>query len=133
MERNLLDSRLYAMIGEEGFARLVRAFYVRVETDDILGPMYRESAARTGETMADAEARLRDFLIYRFGGPAGYVERRGHPRLRARHTPFSIDQAAADRWLGLMEASMAEAAIPDEAAAALRPFFAQVAGFMINR
>lgn len=133
MDRDLLDTRVYEVIGEEGFARLVRSFYVRVEGDDILGPMYRESASRTGETMADAEARLRDFLVYRFGGPQRYIERRGHPRLRARHTPFAIDQRGAERWVALMDEAMREAAIPAEAAGALRPFFVQVAGFMVNR
>lgn len=133
MSENLLDTRLYEIVGEDGFARLVRAFYARVESDDILGPMYRESAANTGESLADAEARLRDFLIYRFGGPQRYIERRGHPRLRARHTPFLIDRSAADRWLALMEESMQEARLPAGAVAALRPFFAQVAGFMINK
>lgn len=132
MERDLLDTSLYRVLGEEGFARLVRAFYARVETDDILGPMYRESTARTGETMTDAEARLREFLIQRFGGPQRYSAARGHPRLRARHMPFVIDQAGADRWVSLMDAAMAEAEIPAEAAATMRPFFRQVADFMIN-
>ncbi len=132
MDRDLLDTSLYTTLGEEGFARLVRAFYARVETDDILGPMYRESTARTGETMADAELRLRDFLIQRFGGPHRYSAARGHPRLRARHMPFVIDQAAADRWVALMDAAIEEAQIPAVAAGMLRPFFRQVADFMIN-
>ena len=132
MERDLLDTSLYAALGEEGFARLVRAFYARVETDDILGPMYRQSTARTGETLADAELRLREFLIQRFGGPHRYSAARGHPRLRARHIPFVIDKAGADRWVALMDEAMMEARIPPDAAATMRPFFRQVADFMVN-
>ena len=87
------EADIYSIIGEEGFTRLVAAFYRQVPGDDILGAMYPE------EDRAGAEQRLRDFLIYRFGGPQRYIEERGHPRLRARHLPFRINQAARDRWI----------------------------------
>ncbi len=123
---DLLDTKVYAMIGEDGFARLVAAFYSRVAADDILGPMY------PADDMGGAEDRLREFLIGRFGGPPRYVEKRGHPRLRARHSPFRIDRAASDRWVLLMEQALAEARIPAEPAALLRSFFREGAAFMIN-
>ena len=123
---DLLDTRVFEMIGEEGFARLVGAFYRRVRTDDILSPMYPE------KDFAGAEERLRDFLVGRFGGPMRYVERRGHPRLRVRHGRFRIDQAARDRWVSLMEEALAEAGFPPEAAALLRRFFHESATFLIN-
>jgi hemoglobin len=121
------EMKLYEMIGEEGFARLVGAFYRQVPQDDILGQMYPP------EDLAAAEERLRDFLIGRFGGPQRYIERRGHPRLRARHMPFRIDQAARDRWMALMDRAFAEAALPAEAEEFLREFLAQTATFMINQ
>ncbi len=31
------DQTVYAMIGEEGFARLVAAFYAQVRRDDVIG------------------------------------------------------------------------------------------------
>ena len=114
------------MIGEGGFARLVASFYRQVPHDDILGQMYPR------DELAAAEERLRDFLIGRFGGPQRYIERRGHPRLRARHLPFRVDRAARDRWMALMENALAEAALPSEAEAFLREFFSQMATFMIN-
>jgi hemoglobin len=79
-----------------------------------------------------AEIRLRDFLIYRFGGPQRYIEQRGHPRLRMRHMPFQIDQAARNRWMQLMDAAFAEAALPPLAEQMLRSFFDQMSTFMIN-
>ena len=85
------EGSVYAAIGEEGFERLVRAFYAQVPGDDILGPMY------PAHDFEGAEERLRDFLIGRFGGPPRYMERRGHPRLRARHMPFRLDEASRDR------------------------------------
>lgn len=118
---------VYREIGEDGFERLVRAFYARVPADDILGPMYPPA------DMAGAEERLRDFLVGRFGGPMRYVEQRGHPRLRARHAPFVIDQRARDRWMQLMTAALDEVSLPAEADAVLRAFFVATATFMINR
>ena len=121
------DQEVYKLIGEEGFTRLIAGFYRRVAADDILGPMYPE------HDLPGAEERLREFLIFRFGGPQRYIEKRGHPRLRMRHGPFSIDQAARNRWMELMGAAMAEAALPVEAEEVLAAFFDSTATFMINR
>jgi hemoglobin len=120
-------AELYAATGEEGFARLTAAFYSRVATDDILEPMYR------GADLAEAEARLRDFLIDRFGGPERYIEARGHPRLRMPHGRFAIDRAARDRWVQLMSGALEKAKLPAEAEAMLRPFLEATATFLINR
>lgn len=124
---DLTEEQVYARIGEEGFARLVRGFYAQVPNDDILGPMYPP------DELAEAEERLRDFLVGRFGGPQRYVERRGHPRLRMRHMPFAIDQQARDRWMTLMDRALEQAALPDDVSALMRDFLGQVATFMINR
>jgi hemoglobin len=121
------EINVYELIGEEGFTRLVGAFYRQVPHDDILGRMYPLHELQA------AEQRLRDFLIYRFGGPQRYIEQRGHPRLRARHLPFRIDQTARDRWMRLMNNSFAEVALPPEAEMVLRDFFEQMATFMINQ
>jgi hemoglobin len=48
------DNQVYQAIGEEGFERLVAAFYRQIPTDDILGPMY------AGRDMREAEIRIRD-------------------------------------------------------------------------
>ena len=121
------ETDIYAAIGEEGFARLIAAFYRQVPGDDILGPMYPP------DDLAGAETRLRDFLVGRFGGPMRYVEQRGHPRLRMRHAPFPVTPLARDRWMAIMNRALEEAALPAEATAVLREFFAQVATMMINQ
>ena len=105
----------------------MHAFYRQIPDDDVLGPLYR------GRDMAAAEKRLRDFLIYRFGGPESYIEQRGHPRLRMRHMPFVIDEAARNRWIELMQKAMLESKIPPDAAAVLLAFFDSTATFLINR
>jgi len=118
---------VYSQIGEEGFACLIAAFYRQVPGDDVLGPLYPD------KDLAGAEQRLRDFLIYRFGGPERYIEQRGHPRLRARHLPFAIGQEARDRWMQLMNNALQEAALPAESEQMLREFFDHMSTFMINR
>jgi len=121
------EEQVFETIGEEGFERLIRAFYAQVPGDPILGPMYPK------DDLAGAEERLRDFLIGRFGGPQRYVEQRGHPRLRMRHMPFAIDPAARNQWVTLMDRALDEAKLPEEVVALLREFFHGVATFMINR
>ena len=120
------EQEIYSIIGEDGFRRLISAFYRRVPTDEVLGPMYKDRDLR------EAEQRLREFLIFRFGGPGRYIEERGHPRLRMRHAPFSINQPARDRWMTLMNQALAEAAFAPEVEARLRNFFEGTATFMIN-
>lgn len=120
------DHEIYATIGEDGFHRLVAAFYRQVPADDILGPMYPP------HDLDGAEQRLRDFLVGRFGGPPRYMEQRGHPRLRMRHMPFPVTLAARDRWLLLMTRALDEAALPAEVDAFLREFFTQVATMLVN-
>lgn len=123
----LSEAQVFERLGEEGFSRLVAAFYRRVRADDLIGPMYPP------HDWEGAERRLCDFLVYRFGGPDRYIQQRGHPRMRMRHMPFAIGPAARDRWLKLMSEAMTETAVPPEVAAVLTPFFNQVAEHMRNR
>lgn len=118
---------LCAAVGEDAIRTVVASFYRRVPGDDVLGPMY------PAEDMEGAEKRLADFLVYRFGGPETYLEERGHPRLRQRHAPFALDEAAEERWLALMNAALDEAAWPAEQNGSVRAFFAEVARFLRNR
>ena len=121
------DHEVYSAIGEDGFARLISGFYRRVPQDEILGPMYGD------HDLEGAEERLREFLIFRFGGPTRYVENRGHPRLRMRHAPFPIGTAVRDRWVQLMNRALDEARLPEEAEQILRSFFNATATFLMNR
>ena len=118
---------LHEMIGDDGFTRLVSAFYRQIPGDDILGPIY------PADDLAGAEQRLRDFLIFRFGGSPRYIEQRGHPRLRQRHLPFPVDQRARDRWVSLMARALAEIQLPAQAEQMLGEFFSDTATFMMNR
>ena len=120
-------SQLHDTLGEPLIRRLVTAFYQRVREDDLIGQMYPP------DDWAGAEKRLADFIVYRFGGPPVYLEARGHPRLRARHFPFSIGVPERDRWLELKGQAMREVEVPEETAPLVAMFFAQVADSMRNR
>ena len=121
------ESFVRAQMTGDDFRRLTAAFYRRVRTEDVIGPMYPP------DDIAGAEQRLADFLCFRLLGDQKYIEERGHPRLRMRHAPFSIGIAERDRWLALMEDAMTETAVPELSAAVLRALFRQVADFMRNR
>jgi hemoglobin len=120
------EGEIYGQIGEEGFARLVAAFYRQVPGDDVLGPMY------PADDLPGAEERLKDFLVGRFGGPQRYIEQRGHPRLRMRHLPFKLDQRARDRWVSLMDRALEEAQLPKESNDLLCAFFHHMSTFLMN-
>ncbi|WLD15446.1 globin [Planctellipticum variicoloris] len=117
---------VYDALGEEGLARLVAAFYRQIPADDLLGPLYPP------DDLAGAEQRLRDFLVYRFGGPDRYIQERGHPKLRIRHVGFAINRTVRDRWMQLMNAALDESGTPPAAATAIRKFLDEAATFLIN-
>ena len=122
-----MESVIVEALGETGIREMVAAFYRRVRGDDLIGPMYPDG------DWEGSEARLADFLLFRFGVSDAYTQKRGHPRLRMRHMPFSIGEAERDRWLQLMGEAMVEVGFEGEVHETLTAFFAQVADFMRNR
>ncbi|MBC7819844.1 MAG: globin [Planctomycetaceae bacterium] len=119
-------SSVCAAIGEDGIRRVVAAFYRQIPNDDLLGPLYPP------QDLAEAETRLREFLIFRFGGPDRYLHQRGHPRLRMRHAPFQISQNVRDRWVTLMDRALIEAELPASTAAIMQSFLHHTATFLLN-
>ena len=122
----MTEELIFATQGEEGFAQLTKAFYRRVREDELIGPMYPD------QDWVGAEERLREFLLFRFGAVTSYLEKRGHPRLRARHMPFRIGIAERDRWVLLMGEAIEEVVADAGVRDALMEFFAQVADFLRN-
>jgi hemoglobin len=112
--------------GEPTFRKLVSGFYAGVATDPLLRPIYPE------EDLGPAAERLTLFLIQYWGGPNTYSQRRGHPRLRMRHAPFSIGPAERDAWLGHMRRALDRLGLPPEQAARLWDYLERAAQFMVN-
>lgn len=73
------------------------------------------------------------FLCGWLGGPSHYVERFGHPRLRARHLPFSIGISERDQWLACMAQAMRELDIDPALSDRLAEAFHGTADWMRNR
>lgn len=112
--------------GETFFVDLVERFYVLVESDPILRPMYPAD-------LEPGKRHLALFLSQYFGGPATYSQERGHPRLRARHMPFPIGKAERDAWLNHMLASLGQFDLPQPVQQAMADYFEDAATFMINQ
>ena len=116
-----------AVGGEEVFHRIVARFYEEVAKDEILLPLYPEQP-----DLGSAEERLRLFLMQYWGGPHTYGERRGHPRLRMRHAPFSIGPLERDAWLRCMRIAVDEADLSDQHRRQLWAYLEMAANSMMN-
>ncbi|GEB50957.1 globin [Streptomyces cacaoi] len=112
--------------GEETFRRLARRFYEGVAEDPLLRPMYPE------EDLGPAEERLALFLMQYWGGPRTYSEQRGHPRLRMRHAPFTVNRAAHDAWLRHMRDAVDSLELPAPLEKKLWDYLVYAAGSMVN-
>lgn len=110
------------------FERLVDRFYQGVRTDPVLIPLYPDEVDLTG-----ARRRLTLFLVQYWGGPTTYLEERGHPRLRARHSPYSIGNLERDRWLAHMRTAIDGADAPAAAKERLHAYMTMAADAMRNR
>lgn len=90
--------------GESGVRKLVDRFYdLMDETPEAWGIRKLHP-----ESLAGSRDKLFWYLCGWLGGPQLYVERFGHPRLRARHLPFTIGAAERDQWMLCMRQAMQE-------------------------
>jgi hemoglobin len=120
----------YALLGGEQAVRaLVERFYDLMD----LEPAYSAIRKLHAADLAHAREKLFLFLSGWLGGPSLYIERYGHPMLRARHLPFPIGIAERDQWMACMEQAMVEVGVPDDLRRRLRQAFHQTADWMRNR
>jgi len=81
----------------------------------------------------EAEDKLFMFLSGWLGGPALYIEKYGHPRLRQRHIHFAIGEAERDQWMLCMTRALDELDIDNALKMNLTDAFYKTADFMRNR
>ena len=81
--------------GDAGVRKLVERFYD--EMDSL--PEAQGIRALHAPDLGEAREKLYLFLSGWLGGPPLYIEKYGHPRLRARHLPFPIGAAERDQWM----------------------------------
>lgn len=121
---------LYERLGGDPPVRaLVDRFYDLMD----LEPGYADLRSVHGSELAGARDKLYWFLGGWLGGPDRYIERFGHPRLRARHLPFAIGIRERDQWLGCMNQAMVECGVADDLRVRLLQAFFQTADWMRNQ
>jgi hemoglobin len=121
---------LYEAIGGElPLRQLVDRFYDRM---DAL-PEAAVIRAMHATNLQTSRDKLFWFLSGWMGGPQLYVQRFGHPRLRARHMPFAIDDDAAAQWMHCMQGALDEVVGDERVRQEIASRLARVALHMRNR
>lgn len=115
--------------GTEKIRQLVETFYDIMSTDPKAAPILALHPAE----LASSREKLFMFLVGWAGGPQLYIERYGHPRLRARHMPFKIGEAERDQWMYCMIKAMQTLNLEDAVMQKLAQQLYGVADFMRNQ
>lgn len=95
--------------GRDAVAAAVDIFYDKVLADDLLGPYF------TGRDMAGQKTHMRAFLAVAFGGPDVYAGR----DMRAAHAGLQITDAAFDRVVDLLVATLQQLDVAGDIIAAI--------------
>lgn len=114
--------------GAPAVRTLVDRFY---ELMDTLPEAYGIRKLHPTDLSGSAE-KLYMYLSGWLGGPQLYIEAYGHPRLRARHLPFTIGEAERDQWLMCMRMAMEEVLPPDDSNSQLYGALSDLADHMRN-
>jgi hemoglobin len=118
-----------ALGGEAGLRHLVTRFYALM---DELPEAAACRAVHPADLTGSAE-KFFDYLSFFFGGPPLYLQKRGHPMLRARHLHASIGEAEIRGWLLCFHRAWAEQVKDDPALdAAVLPRIEALAQHMRN-
>ena len=121
---------VYDMIGGESAVRaLVQRFYQLMDSQ----PEAWEIRQLHPESLAGSEEKLFMYLSGYLGGPNLYIEKFGHPRLRARHLPFPIGMRERDQWLNCMEQALIDTQVAAPVKDALMKALTDLADFMRNK
>lgn len=126
--QNNATSPYESLGGADGVRRLVDRFYALM--DEL--PEAHGVRQLHPESLNDSALKLYEFLSGWLGGPSLYIEKRGHPRLRMRHLPFTIGAQARDEWMLCMRLALAEQVGDAKLRAALEQVFQQMADHMVN-
>jgi hemoglobin len=115
--------------GEAAVRALVDRFYDLMD----LEPAYAGIRQLHPSTLDGSRDKLFWFLCGWLGGPNHYIDRFGHPRLRARHLPYEIGIAERDQWMACMRQAMQERGLDASLVERLQAAFFNTADWMRNR
>ncbi len=123
------NKEIYGLMGEDNIFRMMADFYRELENSEVrhLFPADMEEASKKSAA----------FFVTLLGGPPLYFERYGPPRMRARHLPFEIDEAARQVWLGCFDRTLQDAAVkynfPDQHLQGFKDFLRSFSAWMVNK
>ena len=124
-----VDQTYYELLGgEQGVRTVVDDFYDLMMLDE----RFSGIRAMHPQDMSTSRDKLFWFLSGWLGGPPLFEEKFGHPRLRARHLPFSIGVSERDQWMTCMTESLEKAPIADTTRRALIDALFKTADWMRN-
>lgn len=130
MNAGATDPTVFDLLGgEAGVRALVDRFYDLMAIE----VAYADIRALHPPELDGSRDKLFWFLCGWMGGPAHYIERFGHPRLRARHLPYSIGIRERDQWLTCMGQALTESGVDAALSERLLEAFYGTADWMRNR
>ena len=115
--------------GDAGVRSLVDRFYDLMDET----PEYHGIRKLHPQDMSTSRDKLYTFLSGWLGGPPLYMEKYGHPMLRARHLPFPIGNPERDAWLACMLQAMEDNHLEEALRMALLKAFYGTADWMRNK
>ncbi len=119
----------YELIGGEPRVReLVDRFYDLMD----LEAEFAGLRALHPPSLDGSRDKLFWFLCGWLGGPNHFIERFGHPRLRARHLPFEIGISERDQWMRCMAMAMHDVGLSEDLQMRLLQALFQTADWMRN-
>lgn len=123
------EQPLYEIIGgKEKVRQLVNEFYRLMDSlEEAQG-----IRAQHGDDLEPIKEKLFDFLSGWLGGPPLFIQKYGHPRLRARHLPFKIGTSERDQWILCMFKAIENVGISEPSATILRSSLFRLADHMRN-
>lgn len=120
--------QIYALMGEDQIYQMLEDFYLELEKSSIRHLFPAD--------MREASKRSAAFFVFILGGPPLYQQQFGPPRMRQRHMPFAIDEAARQVWLDCFKHVLQDADkkyhFPLEHLAGFWRFLDQFSAWMVN-
>ncbi len=120
----------YEQVGGDAKVRaLVDRFYALMDSE----PEYYGIRKLHPESLKGSADKLYMFLSGWLGGPQLYMEKIGHPMLRARHLPYPIATPERDQWLSCMQRALQDREVPELLRLQLMGAFQHTADWMRNK
>ena len=116
------------MGGETAVRALANRFYDIMET----APEAKALYAIHPLPLDNIRQKFFEFLSGWLGGPALFEQKYGHPRLRARHLPFTVNEQLRDEWMFCMNKALDEVVEQQVLREGIRQSIGQLATHMIN-